>query len=407
VDYLHTVEFKDAAAEAVAAFSLRQVGWFMLFFLLSAGLVAAIFSGVFGGSSARWGAVLLGVLLVADLGRANLPWVIIWNYAEKYASNPVIDRLRDKPYEHRITVVPLRLPPGLPALSKLYRNEWLAQQFPYYNLQTLDIVDMPRKPVDYKAYMDNLALATNAPDDQEPTGSLSFIRLWQLTGTDYLLGLADCQDTLNGWTRKEGLSFRILQRFDIVPKPGVTNPTDWQSLTVAPGDNGAFALFKFTGALPRAKLFANWQTVADDAAVLKELISPDFDPARSVLVSGGLPPIAANAAGLPNDGTVDYISYTPKTIVLKCDAPSSTVLLLNDHYDPVWNVRVDGRPETVLRCNYLMRGVWLPPGAHTVEFRYQTSFRLLYVTLSAMGAALLLLTGVLIASRRPVRSVQP
>ena len=47
----------------------------------------------------------------------------------------------------------------------------------------------------------------------------------------------------------------------------------------------------------------------------------------------------------------------PRDIVLKSDAPGATVLLLNDHFDPWWNVHVDGQPQTVLRCNFLMRGV--------------------------------------------------
>ena len=51
------------------------------------------------------GGILLGLLLVADLGRANVPWVITWNWVQKYATNPVIDFLREKPYEHRVAVL--------------------------------------------------------------------------------------------------------------------------------------------------------------------------------------------------------------------------------------------------------------------------------------------------------------
>jgi hypothetical protein len=29
------------------------------------------------------------------------------------------------------------------------------------------------------------------------------------------------------------------------------------------------------------------------------------------------------------------------------------VLLLNDRFDPNWNVRVDGKLERLLRCNYI------------------------------------------------------
>ena len=38
-----------------------------------------------------------------DLARANSPWIIYYDYREKYASNPVIDMLRARPFEARIT----------------------------------------------------------------------------------------------------------------------------------------------------------------------------------------------------------------------------------------------------------------------------------------------------------------
>jgi hypothetical protein len=88
------------------------------------------------------------------------------------------------------------------------------------------------------------------------------------------------------------------------------------------------------------------------------------------------------------------------------------VLLLNDRFDPNWNVRVDGKPETLLRCNYIMRGVYLPPGAHTIEFRFQPPVGPLYVSLAAVGTGLLLLGFVLVTARQndglvPARAPQP
>ena len=57
------------------------------------------------------------------------------------------------------------------------------------------------------------------------------------------------------------------------------------------------------------------------------------------------------------------------------------VLLLNDKYDPSWQVRVDGKPAELLRCNFLMRGVQLSAGPHTVEFLFKPDVGMLYVSL--------------------------
>ena len=52
---------------------------------------------------------------------------------------------------------------------------------------------------------------------------------------------------------------------------------------------------------------------------------------------------------------------------------------------------VDGKPETVLHCNYIMRGVYSAPGAHTVEFRFQPPVGPMYASLVAVGLGLVLL----------------
>ena len=86
----------------IAAFSVGQAGWFLLFFALAIGIVILIIAGIFSGKRAKLGGILLGALLIVDLGRANLPWITHWDYKQKYASNPIVDILRDKPYEHRV-----------------------------------------------------------------------------------------------------------------------------------------------------------------------------------------------------------------------------------------------------------------------------------------------------------------
>jgi hypothetical protein len=75
------------------------------------------------------------------------------------------------------------------------------------------------------------------------------------------------------------------------------------------------------------------------------------------------------------------------------------VLLLNDKFDPNWHVIVDDQPAPLLRCNFLMRGVYLTPGTHRVEFKFLLPLGPLYVTLAAAGVGILL-CGVLIFSTR-------
>jgi hypothetical protein len=126
--------------------------------------------------------------------------------------------------------------------------------------------------------------------------------------------------------------------------------------------------------LPRAKIYAHWQVSTNDEATLAQLGSATFDPEKTVLVDSVLPDAQARESAGQNangEGTVEFADYASKRIVLKTKAEFASLLLLNDRFDPSWRVTVDGKPASLLRCNYIMRGVQLAPGAHTVEFSFQ------------------------------------
>jgi hypothetical protein len=334
-----------------------------------------------------------------DLARANVPWVVTWNLAQKYATNPVIDFLREKPYEHRVAVLPFPFPQQFSIFSSLYESEWKQQLFPSNNIQTLDIIMMPRPPADYRPFESSLSMDGTANTLHRIT------RRWQLTNTRYLLGPAGFLEPLNREIDPVRQRFRFANRFDIGLKPGISAWSgSLEELTAVIKPDGQYALFEFTGALPRAKLYANWLVSTNDKVTLSNLGSTQFDPERTVLVAN---PAVPNSQASTNSGTVEFTDYAPKRILLQAKAGSSSVLLLNDKYDPNWIVRVDGKPETLLRCNYLMRGVYLQPGTHTVEFRFEPPVDTLYVSLGAVFVSMLLIGYLILTSSRRLPSFRP
>jgi hypothetical protein len=446
ISYLQTVEAPGDPTE-IAAFSIGQARWFLLFFGLAIVLVVPIIAGIFAGRRARLGGLLLGALLLVDLGRGNLPWIIHWYYPQKYASNPIVDALRDKPYEHRVAELPFNSPPQFAAFGGLYGIEWVQQLFPYYNIQSLDLVMRPRVGSDLAVYEGTLAFR----------GTMDtlylFSRHWELSNTKYLLGAmvtqlptgnVDTLSFLNGGLDPAQKRFRIADRFDLIPKPEVAVPntisaeqfvnyltmsgrSDLVSAQFSP--NGQYAIFEFTGALPRAKLYSNWQLPMNDKTAvggltktnlgadgwallqqvgtndfltLNELASPAFDPWQTVLVAES--PAAPNPPATTtngNSGTVEFTSYAPTDIKLHAQSATPTVLLLNDKYDSNWTVTVDGKPASLLRANFIMRGVYLTQGEHNVEFQYSLPVKPLYVTLSAMAIGVLLCGFLVVLTRNP------
>jgi uncharacterized membrane protein YfhO len=79
--------------------------------------------------------------------------------------------------------------------------------------------------------------------------------------------------------------------------------------------------------------------------------------------------------------------------------------LLNDRTGDFWNVWVDGKPASILRCNYIMRGVFVPQGQHTIEFHFRAPLQWLYVSVSAFAIGVLLV-GYVISTRR-ARAPEP
>jgi hypothetical protein len=216
-------------------------------------------------------------------------------------------------------------------------------------------------------------------------------RSWQLSNVRYLVGPALPPEVLNQRIDPAHSELRMVERFEIVPEPGVDRVRSPEQMTAMPATNGQYALWEFAGALPRAKLFSSWQEDTNDQAVLTQLSSASFDPAARVFVNGTIPAASPTANAGQDCGAVEFLSYAPKDIVLKTDATNSSVLLLNDHYDPNWKVLVDGATGTLLRCNYIMRGVYLKAGSHTVQFHFEPPIWPLYVSLTGIGFAVLIL----------------
>ncbi|MFM1770198.1 MAG: hypothetical protein RJA22_2727 [Verrucomicrobiota bacterium] len=363
-------------AAAIARHSANEVGLFALFLLASVAVVTLIQIGVFAGPR-RLGAVLaLGTLLTLDLARANTPWVKHYDYREQYALNPVLEVLAREPWKQRVAAFPAgmiqqeQVARQILLANQVWRGQWLQWHAQFYNIQSLDMAQDPRPPFHKTNFIAHVSRQNMA-------------RLWELTNTRYLLGLAGgfTDQLLNGQLDPARRSFRVVMPFAFTQSPA-------GYIGVQTNDTGPWALIEFGAALPRARLYPQWQVSTNDDATLATLADPAWDPQRSVLVND---PVAASAAGDTNApaGPVEFVSYAPKHIVLQATNAVRSILLLNDQHDRDWQVTVNGRPAALLRCNYVMRGVELPPGTHEVVFTFKPSLSGMWVTLVAMGFGVL------------------
>ncbi len=395
--HLTTVGFNNAQfARMIAGFSIGEVGWYVLFLLLSVGTLMLFVKGTFAGARAKAGFALLGLLLVVDLGRANRPWVKEVNYKQKCASNPLIDVLRQKPYEHRTAMsIGFRVPPELAQLQDIfntvYVNEWLQHVFPHYNLHALEVTQLSRRPEEYVQFEERVF------QFNEPSRAQLQARHWQLTSTRYIAGLAAYEPALN--TIAPG-KLKVHSRYTFAPKPGVTEPRLPEELTIVARADGPIALFEHVNPLPRAKLFTQWQFSTNTQETLTKLADPSFDPHATLLLSESLPDNPPTAVSNAAPGTVEITHYEPKRIDFKASTTAPSVLLVTDKFDPEWKARVDGKEAKVVRANYAMRGVFVPAGEHQVTMSFEPPIKWLYVSLAGIALGILLLLFLIFVPKR-------
>jgi hypothetical protein len=216
-------------------------------------------------------------------------------------------------------------------------------------------------------------------------------RHWQLTNTKYIFVPGNgAVDVLNQYLDPVQRRFRVAQRFDIVPKKNIPGgqPRTYMDFTAQLNPAGQVAMIEFTGALPRAKLYSNWQVNTNRDSTLATLADPAFDPIQTVVVGDPIPgPDATNTNQPPGAAEINP-NYEPKRVEITADAKVPSVLLLNDKYNSNWHVTVDGKPAQLLRCNWVMRGVSLQPGKHDIVFLYTLTETTLYLSISAVVMAL-------------------
>ncbi len=392
--------FKGEEASQVLKFGLREV-WIAVGFLTAGAAVILVMTarGFVQPVRAFW---ILGILVAVDLFRADIPWVQYFDKDWKYQNNPVIERLQASTADHSRMTARI-YPPSRDMLNSpqdgylpAVHNLWLEHHFQFYSIPTLDIIQMPRTPVLDGAYLK----AFTAPDGRLDPKRIG--RLWQLTSTRYLIAALAIGPQLDASFAPPGSGFKPILGFALQPKPGVTQEAFNQpeSHTAALSTNGPYGVFEFTGALPRAMLLSQWTVETNDARALERIVDPGFNPAAETLLSEAPTGITAGTGVDRGDATISL--FKPRQVVVKTQSKQAGVLVLNDRWHEHWHATVDGKPAPLLRANFIMRGVALPAGEHTVEFRYDPPHGALTVSLTALAVgALLLLSLAFIAPRSP------
>ncbi|HEY47920.1 MAG: hypothetical protein AMJ88_00905 [Anaerolineae bacterium SM23_ 63] len=132
----------------------------------------------------------------------------------------------------------------------------------------------------------------------------------------------------------------------------------------------------------RIRLVPEAVVVGSAAEALSSVSEPDFDPMRIVVLEDDAVPSLPTGGG----GEVVHIETSdPGLVPLRVETIRGSWLLLSDTWYPGWSAELDGAKTRLYKADYLFRAVWVPPGKHSVEFRYRSPLFFFGAVLSVLG----------------------
>lgn len=102
-------------------------------------------------------------------------------------------------------------------------------------------------------------------------------------------------------------------------------------------------------------------------------------------------------------GNIRMESYAPNALKYKSSSLFEEVAVFSEiYYAKGWNAYLDGQPAEHFRCNYVLRGMKIPAGEHSIEFRFEPElyYQTEKISYASSALVLLLIAGLLFLNLR-------
>jgi len=322
-------------------------------------------------AAAKW---LLVVLVAGDalfLSRHYVKTMPVASLAE----NDVVRILKSVMPEKRIALLS----------QEGFYNNWLTFLFPYHNIQTINVTQMPRMPADYKSFFE--AVGRNP------------VRFWQLSAVGLVLAPAQAWVQFQNDPAMKDV-FDLAYAYNVQP-----NGVAVDVLPATAERPGQHVIMRLRLPSPRFALIGKWEVV-DDQTALQRLGSTNYPLFEKVMIApefrekcGEKYTAGESSSGPAEQGQVQLLGYRAGKISLRTSSVSPSILRVSEKYDPDWQSWVDGRKADVLRVDFLFQGVYLTAGMHEVVLKYAPPVWPLYI--QGAGFLVVAVAGIiLIISRR-------
>jgi hypothetical protein len=281
-------------------------------------------------------ALSLGALAVLQLAWVASQFIQPIPIKDLTETNPLLDALRAEGDTVRCSV----------ASQDQVLNELLQNQFAAMDISCLDISAASRIPDDLNTFQQTL-------DSEQEV-------MWFLAGVKNVIVPQGGVDQMR---QDAGVAANIdhADGYTLVPTGDPNLPSH--------------ALVAMKQYLSKATLVPDAEFFSSDADELARLKDLKWNPRATILLKGAKPAESTAKGGAATDG-VGLTVYTPTQIEISVRAANGGYVLVNDQYDPDWSVQVNGHDAELLRADYIMRAVRVPPGESTVTMKYVAHYRI-------------------------------
>jgi hypothetical protein len=339
--------------------------WFTLFF--SAGIIL-LWLRVCRKLGLTLFALLVAVLIIADLWAFSLPSIQLKRIDEIYPKTELLQLLENDISRYRV----------------LDLSGYIPQQvLPMYGIESITGYD-PLVLKDYilltnlvantsEEYTLSRSILTNVPLEYASMNRISNTKILDILNTKYIISREPAMNS----------SFElVLEKQDYMLEKEFDTFKHYSNQTLP------LYVYKNKNLLPRAFIVGDARIIPNRQQILIELNNNSFDPRKYVILEREL--------GKPLQGE-DYFEeanitfYSPNKITIEANLEEPGILFMSEIWQPDWKAKDNGAKTEIYRANYIFRSIYVPAGYHRIEMYYDPSLFKIGLILSLTTAALVVL----------------
>lgn len=224
-------------------------------------------------------------------------------------------------------------------------------------------------------------------------------------GLGYIPGDERDAELANMWRRSSGAAERFLDLYgvELVMVPAsVATPASLPVLGRT--SDGTWVVARNQTHRPRAFVAQNWLWHPSMERLIGEMF-PTAPDQRTSLAMGTVRLLGHGPDPVDQDGPVPappcrITADRVEEIVLDCESRRGGYAVLLDRFAPGWTATVNGKPAAIEHADGLVRAVAIDSGPQRIVFRYRSPGLAFACVVSGLGAACLLILGLLVTGKR-------